>query len=71
MNYYITVSDNKQILEKVIYDDRDRALYFAERRCKQCYTVTVKVIIIKNRRVKLWNLSKHSRKNLIREQSIR
>ena len=47
MNYYITVSDNKQILEKVIYDDRDMALYFAERRRKQGYIVTVKVIIIK------------------------
>lgn len=47
MDYYVTVSDNNQILEKVIYDDRDRALYFAERRRKQGYTVTVKVIIIK------------------------
>ena len=47
MNYYITVSDNKQILEKVIYDDRDKALYFTERRRKQGYTVTVKVIKIK------------------------
>jgi hypothetical protein len=47
MNYYITVSDSTQVLEKVIFDDRDRALYFAERRRKQGYTVTVKVIIIK------------------------
>lgn len=47
MDYYVTVSDNNQILEKVIFDDRDRALYFAERRRKQGYTVTVKVIIIK------------------------
>ena len=47
MNYYITVSDSSQILEQLIYDDRDRALYFAERRRKQGYTVTVKVIILK------------------------
>lgn len=47
MNYYVTVSDSSRILEKVLFDDRDRALYFAERRRKQGYIVTVEVITIK------------------------
>lgn len=47
MNYFVTVSDSNQILEKVLFDDRDRALYFAERRRKQGYIVTVKVVDIK------------------------
>lgn len=47
MNYYVTVFDSNQILEKVIFDDRDMALHFVERRRKQGYIVTVKVITIK------------------------
>ena len=47
MDYYIIVSDDKQIVEKVWFENRDRALYFAERRRKQGYTVIVKACIIK------------------------
>lgn len=47
MNYYVTVSDETRVLEKVLYDDRDRALYFAEHRRKQGYIVTVEVITVK------------------------
>lgn len=41
MNYYIVVSDENRVLEKLHFDDRTRALYFAERRRKQGYIVTV------------------------------
>lgn len=44
MFYFVTVSDEKIILEKVRFEDRYPALDFAERRRKQGYTVTVKLI---------------------------
>lgn len=47
MNYKVEVSDEIRILETWIFCDYDRALYLADRRRKQGYTVTVKVIIIK------------------------
>ena len=47
MNYYIIVSDSTMVLEKVLFDDRDRALSFAERRRKQGYIVTVEVVTVK------------------------
>lgn len=47
MNYYVTVSDETRVLGKVLFDDRDLALYFAERRRKEGYIVTVEVITVK------------------------
>lgn len=44
MSYYITVSDDKQILEKIWFEDRTPALAYVERRRKQGYIVTIKVV---------------------------
>lgn len=42
MLYLITVADDGMILERMLFSYRDEALYFAEVRRKQGYTVTVK-----------------------------
>ena len=47
MNYYIEVSVGTMILEKLILESYDRAIYFVERRRKQGYIVTIKIILIK------------------------
>ena len=44
MNYYITVSDDNRVLERIIFSYYDVAMYFVERRRKQGYTVTIKPI---------------------------
>lgn len=44
MNYLITVSDNDKVLEKIVFSYYDIAMYFAERRRKQGYTVTIKTV---------------------------
>lgn len=44
MNYYIEVLDGSMILERLIFESYDRAMYFAERRRKQGYIVTIKTI---------------------------
>lgn len=44
MHYYVTVSDDKQILEKILFEDRSPALAHVDRRRKQGYTVTIKVV---------------------------
>ena len=47
MNYYVTVMLEDTVLERVVFSYRDEALYFAEKRRKQGYIVTVKPIIVK------------------------
>ena len=46
MNYLITVNDGFINIERVIFSYRDEALYFAEQRRKQGFTVTIKTIKI-------------------------
>ena len=46
MEYKIEVSDGTRILEKIIFTYRDEAIYFAEKRRKQGYTVTLVSILI-------------------------
>ena len=47
MNYYVTVCDGEQVLERVIFTYRDEALYYADKRRKQGYVVTVKSISVR------------------------
>lgn len=47
MNYYIEVSDGNMVLERLILESYDRAIYFAERRRKQGYIVTIRTVTIK------------------------
>lgn len=47
MNYLVETYDHNERIEYVVFTDRDRALYFAERRRKQGYNATVKIIDIK------------------------
>ena len=42
MLYLITVADDGIVLERMLFSYRDEALYFAEARRKQGYTVTIK-----------------------------
>ena len=44
MSYLIIVSDNENIIEKMIFSYRDEALYYLECRRKQGYFVTIKSI---------------------------
>lgn len=44
MYYLVTVCDEKMVLEKVRFDDRYQALAHVERRRKQGYIVTMKLI---------------------------
>ena len=44
MNYYIEVSDGNIVLERLIFESYDRAIYFVERRRKQGYIVTLRTI---------------------------
>lgn len=44
MDYYITVIDNNEVVEKILFSDRITALAFVDRRRKQGYTVTLKVV---------------------------
>ena len=44
MNYLVEVFDNGLRIESALFSERDRALYFAERRRKQGYRVVVKLI---------------------------
>ena len=44
MHYQVIVSDDKQVLENILFEDRIPALVHVERRRKQGYTVTVKVV---------------------------
>ena len=44
MHYYVIVSDDKQILEKILFEDRSPALAHVDCRRKQGYTVTIKVV---------------------------
>ena len=46
MNYLITVSDGSINIERILFIYRDEALFFAEQRRKQGYTVTIKTIEI-------------------------
>lgn len=46
MHYQVIVSDDKQILENILFEDRIPALAHVERRRKQGYTVTVKVLFL-------------------------
>lgn len=47
MNYYVTVMSENTVLERVVFSYRDEALYFAEKRRRQGYIVTVKPITVK------------------------
>lgn len=47
MNYLVETFEHDRRIESVLFTDRDRALYFAERRRKQGYNATVKIIDIK------------------------
>ena len=42
--YLVTVSDEKQRLERVIFSYKDDAFNFADRRRRQGYIVTVEVV---------------------------
>lgn len=42
MNYLVIVSDNGNIIEKMVFSYRDEALYYLECRRKQGYFVTIK-----------------------------
>lgn len=44
MEYLVETYDSDQCIERVVFNDRDRALYFAERRRKQGYKAIVKII---------------------------
>lgn len=44
MNYLVIVSDDGNIIEKVVFSYRDEALYFTECRRKQGYVVTLESI---------------------------
>lgn len=44
MNYLVIVSDNGNIIEKMVFSYRDEALYYLEGRRKQGYFVTIKSI---------------------------
>lgn len=41
MRYYITVTNNNRVVERIVFEHYDVALYFADRRRKQGYEVTV------------------------------
>ena len=45
MNYFIEVSDGSRVLERIIFSEYDLAMYFVDRRRKQGYTVTVKLLL--------------------------
>ena len=47
MNYLITVSDDTIILEQIVFSYRDEAMFYADKRRKQGYIVTIKTITIK------------------------
>ena len=47
MNYYVTVMLENTIIERIVFEYRESALNFAERRRKQGYLVTIKPIIVK------------------------
>jgi len=47
MNYYIEVLDGSTVIERLIFESYDCAIYFAERRRKQGYIVTIRTITIK------------------------
>ena len=44
MNYLVTVKDSENVLEYVVFSYRDEALYFADKRRKQGYFVTITTI---------------------------
>ena len=44
MYYLVTVCDDKMVLEKIRFDNRYSALAHVERRRKQGYIVTIKLI---------------------------
>lgn len=41
MHYLLIVADGETLLEKILFTYRDEALYFAEKRRKQGYVVTI------------------------------
>ena len=41
MRYYVTVKNDNRVVERIIFEHYDVALYFASRRRKQGYEVTV------------------------------
>ena len=46
MNYLVIVSDNGNIIEKMVFSYRDEALYYLECRRKQGYFVTLESNVI-------------------------
>ena len=44
MNYLVIVSDDGNIIEKMVFSYRDEALYYLECRRKQGYFVTIKTM---------------------------
>lgn len=44
MHYLVIVADGETLLEKIIFCYRDEACYFAEKRRKQGYVVTITTV---------------------------
>lgn len=44
--YLVTVIDNGKWIERIEFTYKDEALYFAEQRRKQGFTVTVKPVVM-------------------------